>query len=286
MLVPTYIALFYFGLACHFMAATAAVLFLRSTGNGRALMVGRNLLALGALALALTLVLRYVHWRHVPLTTGADSMTLFMIMVSALALVMSASEAHRGLLAFYLPPLALIGVANGVLGASDLRVSPNAADFSRVLLVIHVVLAFLAYALFFVASLTSGAYVFQARRLKHHKTGGVFLKLPSLENLDHILLRLITWGYPLFVLTLLLGGVWAWLNPDPLSPTWWWSPKILLSLLMVLFYAASYHARTGGLLRGTRLAHFVFAGFGLLLGAYLVLSVLRLTNYNFYGSAG
>ena len=53
---------------------------------------------------------------------------------------------------------------------------------------------------------------------------------------------------------------------------------------MVILYGASYHARAQGLLRGPKLAFLVFGGFSSILLVYLVLSMLQMTNYNFYGA--
>jgi len=285
MAIPLTYGLFFLGIAFHIAGAGAALRYLGGKENFGWLRAAERMTSLSAGLLLLALLLRFATWGIAPLSTGADVLCIFILMVLVISSVVALREERRALLLFYLPPLAGIGLICAFLALKDFREPPLDTIFSQLFLVVHVLLAFLAYALFFVASLTSVAYAFQARHLKKRATTGLFQKLPSLENLDRTLFRLITAGYPLFVLTLVLGLVYAWRDPSPLSPTWWWSPKILLSIAMVLFYAVSFHGRALGLLRGPKLAHFVFIGFTLLLTVYLVLVILRVMNYNFYGTA-
>ena len=204
-----------------------------------------------------------------------------MLFVSVSGYFVSRQERRRALQAVYLPPTACIGILAGWLAVGDFTHSPN-GEFFVPFLVVHVMTALLAYALFFVASVTSVVYVVQARRLKSRQTGSSFHALPSLENLDTTLYQLIWMGYPLFLITMVLGLYWAWADRDLLGNMWWFSPKIFLSVLMVLLYGACFHLRALGLLRGPKLAGLVSIGFGALLIVYLVLELLRMTNYNFW----
>lgn len=267
------------------LAAAGALAYLRTGKDERLLSVANRVVLAGAVCLLITLLLRLFTSHSLPLATRADTLNLFVLIVAFIAHFLCLQERRRALLPFYLLPLALIAVLSAALAAADFRQPPPLEEFSRIFLLVHVTLAFVAYALFFVASMTSAAYMYQARRLKNRQTTGLFLRLPSLENLDHTLFRLIALGYPLFVLTLVLGLIYAAREPAPLSPTWWLSPKIMLSAAMVALYAASYHARARGWLRGPKLAILVFGGFSSLLLVYLVLVALQMSNYNFYGAS-
>ena len=236
-------------------------------------------------ALLLMIVFRTIQWRLVPFTTVTDSLCLFvMLSLAVLVLQLAAAPPHRALLCFYLPPLALIGALSFFRAFPVLSEAPK--PLSGTLLTIHVGLVFFAFALFFLAGLNSVAYAFQARRLKHRRATGLFQKLPSLEALDKNLYQLIRIGYPAFFITLVVGGFWAWYAGQQLSGTWWLSPKVFMSGAMLVFYAFTYHARAAGRLRGPKLAHLVCYGTGALIGIYLVLALLDVLNYNFYGDAG
>lgn len=285
MLTATY-TLFWLGFGAECAAAGAALFYLSGPNHVRLLRFAGATSLLAVLALSAVFTLRFVQWQTLPLTTGADSITLFNVLTTITAIAVSRQDRFRALLSFYMPPIALMGLVSALLVVrGDFATAPMAVEASQSLLFFHVGLAFQAYALFFIASLTSAAYIFQARRLKARKTTGLFLKLPSLEDLDRTLHVLVLVGYPMFVITLIVGLLWARFVTDTLSPTWWFSPKIVLSFVMAAFYAASYHSRSRGLLRGPKLAYFVLIGFGFLLGVYVLLELLQLTNYNFWGNA-
>lgn len=282
MLFATY-TVFYAGVAAYGGAAACALAGLRPGRAAACLPVARAAAIAAAGLFLATFALRVAAWGRPPLTTSSDSLNLFVLLGTATALAAAWPPQRRGLLAYFLPALAAIALFSAVFAPGDLARAPR--EIPAVFLVVHVVTAFLAYALFFIASLASAAYTQQARRLKHRRSGATALPLPSLEHLDATLYRLIGLGYPLFVITLGMGIYWALRDEGLLSAAWWRSPKIILSAFMAAFYAVSYHARARGLLRGPKLAHFVFVGFGILLGAYLALEFLDLTNYNFYEGA-
>jgi ABC-type transport system involved in cytochrome c biogenesis permease subunit len=127
------------------------------------------------------------------------------------------------------------------------------------------------------------AYVIKARRLKQRATGGLSARMPSLEQMDATLYRLIAVGYPSFVATALLGLGWAWDQRDLLGDYWFVSPKILLSYGMAALYAVSFHARRFGSLRGPKLAYLVFVGFSFLLAVYLVSGIFKVGGASFWG---
>lgn len=284
MTLLTYIV---FGLGAGLQATSAglAIAYLFGAKRVPVLRAATWTASFALLALAGAFVLRFAQWGVLPLSSGADSILLFTIMSLATAISVSCQAQFRPVLALYLPPLALLTALCALLAVKDFTRGPNPIEVSQTLLFLHVGLAFQAYALFFIASLTSLAYIAQSRRLKLRAGTPGTLRLPSLEDLDRTLHLLVKLGYPIFVVTLLVGLAWARFVSDTLSPTWWFSPKIALSFVMVLFYAASFHSRALGWLRGPKLAYFVFIGFGLLLAVYLLLEVLRLTNYNFWGTA-
>jgi ABC-type uncharacterized transport system permease subunit len=267
------------------VSAGVALVYLRENANQR-LLTAAYWLAGGAFAsLALMLALRTVQWGLVPLTTATDSISLMTVLaLGILVIQMGVDPMQRGLLCFHLPLLGVISGLNLATGFSALAEAPR--PLSSMLLIVHVGLVFLAYALLALAGVNSVAYARQAQLLKHRKTTGLFQKLPSLELLDKNLFQLIRIGYPTYVFTLIAGGFWVWYEGDTLSPTWWFSPKVGMALAMLVFYAFAYHARSAGRLRGPKLAHIVCYGTATLITLYLALALAGVLNYNFYGAAG
>jgi len=270
---------FYTGSACFVAAGLMALRHLR--GNcGDTLKPAARVLLAGAALLLVTLVFRGVKWGMMPLTTTVDALSLFGLLTAVIMVYVVRKENAPAMLCFYAPPLAAACLINAAVAHDALHTSPR--ELQGLPLTLHVGTVFLAYALFFLASMTSAAYLFQAHRLKHRKTTGLFQRLPSLEQLDRTLWRLVRYGYPLFVATLALGFVWAWFDDQLLEARWWLAPKVIMSCAMVVFYGALFHLRRHGGLRGPKLSYLMLVGFVALLLAYFALDLLHLRDYNFW----
>lgn len=272
---------FYTGTACYVAGGLMALQHLYGRGS-EALARAIRVLMAGAALLAAMLILRGVAWRMVPLTTAADAVSLFALFTALVMVYVLRKEHAPALLCFYAPPLAAACLANALFAHNVLHTAPR--KLSGLPLTFHVGLVFLAYTLFYLASMTSAAYLFQAGRLKYRRTTGLFQRLPSLEQLDRTLWRLVVYGYPLFVATLALGFVWAWMARGLLDARWWLAPKVVMSCVMVLFYGLLFHLRRYGRLRGPKLSYLMFVGFIVLLLAYLALTLMNLRDYNFWGA--
>ncbi|HOZ45501.1 MAG TPA: cytochrome c biogenesis protein CcsA [Candidatus Hydrogenedentes bacterium] len=278
MLAAVYLT-FYAGIAAYLCAAATALVYLR-TADARTLRASSRALLAGAAMFVAMLAFRWATWQHLPLTTMTDSLVLFAVLAAMAILVTVRTPNTQVLLSFYLPPLALICLVNALVAHRFLPMEPRALRSS--FLAVHVGLAVFAYALFYLASMTSAAYLCQAAHLKNHRMSWLVRHIPSLADLDAALIRLVRYGYPLFMATLALGLVWAFIDRDLLGPFWWASPKVVLSCVMAAFYAILFHLRCAGRLRGPKLAELVFIGFFVLIASYVVLSILDLRGYSFW----
>jgi ABC-type transport system involved in cytochrome c biogenesis permease subunit len=257
--------------------AVFASVYLRN-GESRFLTSGKRLAASGNVFLLVLLVLRWYEWRLIPFSGLDNSLYLFLIFCTGIVLSVQREESLKPLLAFYLPALGLLAAVIAYVGFQNLRVPPM-DNLNGALLTIHVGLVFLAMAHFFVASLTSFVYVFQAQRLKRRKTTGMAQRLPSLEQLDKTLFHLITIGYPIFLVTIGFGVAWAINNPELLPPQWYLAPKYFFTAFTLVLFAASFYIRRAGLLRGPKLAYLLFVGFTLLLAGWIVLEFVNRDLY-------
>lgn len=271
--------LFFAGLGLYLAATIVALAYLRA-GSARTLAILSGFLSAGCTVLIAVFAIRWSLFALLPLTTMGDALNLFVILGTAISLYIAHSNNVRPLLSFFGPALAALYLYNAMSDYSFLRQQPK--ELNGVFLAVHVGLAFLAYSLFFVASLTSLAYVFQARNLKQLHTTRLFHKLPSLELLDQSLFKLITYGYVFFAITFVLGFIWAYIDSEKLGANWWLSAKIVRAFFMVILYSVAFHTRRQGRLRGQKLAYLVFVGFGLLLASYMVLGVVQLQDFNFW----
>lgn len=158
-----------------------------------------------------------------------------------------------------------IAVASSLFTAFALGAQQHSAPLPPVLKTLwfelHVVLAFLSYALFGIAALLGIMYL--------RDRSGPF------EALQY---RAIFIGYCLFSLSMVFGGVWAFLA---WGTYWLWTPKELWTSILWLFYGLYLHARLKREWRGTPSAAIGIAGFAVVLFTYLGVSLLMKSSHSF-----
>ncbi|MCX5758264.1 MAG: cytochrome c biogenesis protein CcsA [Candidatus Hydrogenedentes bacterium] len=278
MVIALHVA-FYIGSLLYCCAGALSLTYLWK-GTRRVLDHSVRLVWGGTAGMLAMFAIRWATYGRIPLTTLSDSLSLFLILSSTLMVIITRKDNVSALLSFYLPPLAVVSLVNAAGAFRYLTVEP--LQLRGAPLVVHVGLAFLAYALFFAAGMTSAAYLCHTSHLKHHRSTWLTKRMPSLQELDTTLSRLLMYAYPLFVLTLAQGLVWAWLDPTPLGPHWWLAPKVVLSFVMVVFYACAVHLRFANMLRGPKLSYMVLFGFLVLFGLFVGLTLANVRGYNFW----
>ena len=281
--MPLIISIPFYAAAVAYCVAALLTLVYSRTGAIEHLDRGKHLAATGNVLLLLVFGYRWAHYGLVPFTGLGDSLNLLIVMCTGIVMVVQRDHTMKPVMMFYIPAIASIAIVNAVLSPASLSEAPMALN--GIVLSIHVILVFLAFASFIVASVTSSAYVVKAQSLKRVKTGPFSHRLPSLERMDKTLYRLIGFGYPIFAITLVLGFLWAYQQRAELGEGWYGSPRIILALVMVLFYAGSFHVRRWGLLRGPKLAYMVFGMSVLLFLAYLGIELAQIGGYSFGGES-
>lgn len=125
----------------------------------------------------------------------------------------------------------------------------------------HVVLAFMAYALFGIAA----------------ALGALFLKDNdgTIEGLGY---RAALIGYCLFTLSMIFGGIWAYLA---WGTYWLWTPKELWTGILWGFYSFYLHGRLRPWWSGRPMAWLGIAGFAITLFTYLGVSLLMKSSHSF-----
>lgn len=125
----------------------------------------------------------------------------------------------------------------------------------------HVVLAFMSYALFGVASALGLVYI---------RDGEVVT-----EGLQY---RAILIAYCLFTLSMIFGGIWAYLA---WGTYWLWTPKELWTSILWIFYSFYLHARLKQWWAGRPAAILGIAGFAVVMFTYLGVSLLMKSSHSF-----
>ena len=140
----------------------------------------------------------------------------------------------------------------------------------KVWLPAHVAPAFLGYAVFAVAFCLSLVYLLQEKQLKAKRKGDLFRRLPSLEALDDLNHRFVTWGFALLTIGIVTGSLLA---KQTWGELWSWEPVQVWSLIVWLLYAVLLHARTVGW-RGRKAATLTIVGFIILVASFLSVNLV------------
>ncbi len=133
---------------------------------------------------------------------------------------------------------------------------------------LHIATALLGYAAFAVSAIFGLLYVLLYHNLKAHRFGIIYERLPSLEILSGANLRAATFGLACLTVAIAIGAVWSL----QVYPRFWHDPKVWLSLLAWVIYAACLVVRYASGWRGPRIAYFTIVGFLLVVFSMLVVN--------------
>jgi cytochrome c-type biogenesis protein CcsB len=152
------------------------------------------------------------------------------------------------------------------------EIKPLSPSLQSYWLGIHTVFAFLSNAAFALAFGIGLMYLVQERYVKTKNLGSLFGRLPSLQTLDEINYKLITFGFPLLTMAIITGALWAetaWGN------YWNWDPRETWSLITWFIYAIVLHARLVAGWRGKRAALLSMLGFLTIIVAFFGVKLLK-----------
>lgn len=140
-------------------------------------------------------------------------------------------------------PVILLMLGNGILGRPYLE--PMAPPFKSNWLWLHVIFAWLAYGAFCIAAGLAVLYLLRERktedvRLKAAEEKGVsfFERLPELNILNDLMLRIIIFGFVGLTVQIGAGALWAY---NLWGRYWGWDPIETWSLITWLIYGTYIH---------------------------------------------
>lgn len=210
--------------------------------------------------------LAYLGWRgmdlgRLPLIGPHDTLVFFSTAIGVMALPLILGRALRDDVTFRWGS----GIMAGIFALLALRFPAFNMPLPPILRTYwfegHVVLAFLAYALFGIGALM----------------GGLFLAGRGRMILD-LQYRVILMGYTFFSLSMISGGIWgyyAW------GTYWLWTPKELWTSILWLFYSLWVHLRLKGVAWDKGMAWGGIVGFVITLFTYLGVSMLMKSSHSF-----
>ncbi|HZQ66344.1 MAG TPA: cytochrome c biogenesis protein CcsA [Gaiellaceae bacterium] len=199
-----------------------------------------------------------------PWGTWAGSLNLFVWLVVSVYLVWGCRSRFR-LLGLAVMPLAaaLLVLARVGGGTGD----AGRSHYSTAFLVLHVGLVSFAFAAFTLSAGLSALYLWQERRLKGRRAGGLLGRAPSLVTLESIAGRTIAVALPALTIGIVAGLVRV---SDQGTA---FDALMVVTLVTWLVYAAYVVLRFEVGWRGRRVAYLALAGFALVIVARLGLQL-------------
>jgi cytochrome c-type biogenesis protein CcsB len=154
-----------------------------------------------------------------------------------------------------------LGVANIWLYDSVGPVSPALNSYW---IAIHVTAAIIATGAFTVAGAATILYLLKERAESRGgvAAGGVLSRLPSVEALDRLSMRVTMFAFPIWTAAIIMGAIWA---DQAWGRYWGWDPKEIWSFVTWVIYAAYLHARATAGWKGRKAAFLSLLAFAALL---------------------
>lgn len=265
--MSSHILLFKIVMLCYL---TSSILYLVTVVGRRdkPAIYARWVLLAGAIVHLVSLVVRFVQLGYTPVTTLNESLSFFAWCLAVIFLIFDLRYRLAVLGAFSSVLALIIMLGSGFSPKSVVPLNPvlNSWWFP-----LHVTLAFLGNAAFAMAFAAGVMYLLQDRMLKSKRFSALYYRLPSLNTLDNINYRALSFGFPLMTLGIISGAAWA----ESVWGTYWsWDPKETWALLTWFVYAALLHGRLSIGWRGRRAALFAIIGFACLLFTFLGANLL------------
>ena len=261
------IRIFQAALTLYGLGTLGYLVFLATQREGVA-RLARLATGLGLLAHTAFFLTRWAASGYFPITNLFESLNFFSwaVVVAFILLQIRLTAAVLG--AIVLPIAFLLAAFSLTLDAS---VAPLVPALQSNWLYVHTTLAFIGDAFFVIAFAGGVLYLIQERQLKSRQAGAFFHRLPSLDLLDRINYRCLTFGFPLLTLGIITGAIWA---ENAWGSYWQWDPKETWSLITWFIYAALVHARLTVGWRGRKAAWLSIVGFLAVLFTFLGVNLL------------
>lgn len=219
-------------------------------------------------------IFRWSESGRIPITSFFEAAN-FLGMGMVLVFLVMEFRFRIAALGSFMLPLVLLLMAPAMVLTGDIQ------ELNPVLksgwLGVHTSFAVLGDSAFAFAFIVSIMYLIQERQLKAKHLGAIFHRLPSLDIMDTLAYKALTFGWPLFTLGMITGSILA----ESAWGTYWnWSPKETWSLITWVMYLALLHLRTIGW-RGRKMAFLSIIGFVFVLISFLVVSRIDAGKHSF-----
>ena len=195
-----------------------------------------------------------------PWDTWAGSLDLFVWLVVTVYLFWGCRSRYRLLGFAVMPPAAVLLLTAWLGGATKTHVD---GAYPSAFLALHVGLVLAAFAGFMLSAGLAALYLWQERRLKHRRAGGMLGRAPSLVTLDALEGRVVAFAVPALTGGIVAGFVRLRSHGGSVDAL------MVVTLVTWAVFATYLVLRHGLGWRGRRAAYLVLAGFALVVVARL-----------------
>ena len=253
----------------------------RSPAIGRS---ATTLLVAAALSHTFVIGMQTMEAGHVPVAGATSYISTFVWLLALSYLYIEMTTDERAMGVFILPLL----VALQAIPAFRPGVEDRAAVLQGPLFGVHVSSLLFAYASFALACVIGITYVLLFKEIKAKHLGFFYTRLPSLQVLDVMNSRAVTVGWIFMTAGVVVGIIWATQAraATPYNPRAQAfsldDPKILVAVLIWLFYSFAVIARGTMGWHGRRAAWLSALGFAIVLLNFLPINYFVTTSHTFY----
>ena len=163
-----------------------------------------GLLGTGVVLQTASLIYRGVHSGHIPVMGHYENASVASWFIAVPALVLALRSERYRLAALGAVPLALF--VEGYALMYQEPGAPLSPPYQSSWLVIHVVFAQLAYGAYSLAAAVGIAFLLRAQKEQKGRPQGVLAKLPSPEDMDDNIFRLLLFGFVTSAMMIVVGA--------------------------------------------------------------------------------
>lgn len=211
------------------------------------------------------LVFLGIQSRSMPVTSIFESMIFLVWCIILIFIVVDFLYKLPSILAFLMPFVTAFSIWSISFVGHNLSM-PN--DLQKFWLIAHIVPTFFGYASFGIAFIASIMYITQQKQLRSNFSGSLVTRLPSLEGLDRLIWKTLSFGFPLLTLGLIFGFIWV-RSSNVLGDSWFLDHKVVFGIVAWLVYAALLHIRMIASFHGTKVAVLTISGFVLIIFTFV-----------------
>ena len=225
-------------------------------------------LGLGLVAHYFALLERSRGLNTVPYHDLYGSMSLFGWLLALTYLALEFYHRQRSVGAFVLPFILIFFLSGHLAGTGSDRLPPT--QVHGVIPALHVTLSILAYAAFALSCVLSAIFLLENRLLRNRHLGNVVWRLPALDLLERMSQSSVLIGLVSIAVGTVLGFIWV----DRLTGQYWYyDPKYVVTLLVLLLYAAYLQLSRTTTWRGARASRLCIFNFVIVILSFTVVNL-------------